>query len=73
MKNKILIAMGVIMLVCLVAIGSFAFPVGIPLCGVIGLCYGIKEKDKNFIRCSLVALLIGVILLIYTLSLINNM
>lgn len=50
MKNRVLIAIGVIMIVCVTTLGFFVFPVGIPLCGTVGLFYGIKSKDKNFIR-----------------------
>lgn len=73
MKNKIPGAMGIIMLVCFITLGFFAFPVGIPLCGAIGLAYGIKSKDKSFTRGSLIALLIGFALIIYTLFLIHSM
>lgn len=73
MKNRILIVMGIILLGCFITLGFFAFPVGIPLCGAIGLFYGIKSKDKNFIRWSLIALFIGIPLVIYTLLLIKNM
>lgn len=73
MKNRVLIAMGVIMIVCVTTLGFFAFPVGIPLCGTVGLFYGIKSKDKSFIRWSLIALFIGIALVIYTLFLIKNM
>lgn len=73
MKNKILIVLGIILLGCFITLGFFAFPIGIPLCGAIGLFYGIKSKDKNFIRWSLIALLIGIALIIYTLLLIKSM
>lgn len=73
MRNKVLIAMGVIMSVCVTALGFFTFPVGIPLCGTIGLFYGIKSKDKSFMRWSLIASFIGIVLVIYTLLLIKNM
>lgn len=72
-KNRILIVMGIILLGCFITLDFFAFPVGIPLCGAIGLFYGIKSKDKNFIRWSLIALFIGIALVIYTLLLIKNM
>lgn len=72
-KNRILIVMGIILLGCFITLGFFAFPVGIPLCGAIGLFYGIKSKDKKFIRWSLIALLIGIALAIYTLLLIKSM
>ena len=41
LRNKVLIVMGIIMLVCFLTIGFFAFPVGIPLCAIIGLVYEI--------------------------------
>lgn len=61
------------MLVCLVAFGFLAFPIGIPLCAVIGLTYGIKSKDKTFIKWSSLALFVGVALVVYTLFLISSM
>lgn len=73
MKSKILTAMGVIMLLCLVTLGFFAFPVGIPICGAIGLFYGIKSKDKLFIKWCSLALGIGLVLVVYTLLVISNM
>ena len=73
MKNRVLIAIGVIMLVCIATLGFFAFPVGIPLCGAIGLFYGIKSKNKNFIKWSLITLFIGIALAVYTLFLIKSM
>lgn len=73
MKNKIPIAMGIILLICFFTLGFFAFPVGIPLCGTIGIIYGIKSKDKRFIRWSLIVLFVGITLVIYTLLLIKSM
>ena len=35
-------------------------PVGIPLCAIIGLMYGIKNKDTIFTKCSAVALFVGI-------------
>ena len=73
MKNKVLTTMGIIMLVCLVTLGFFAFPVGIPICSIIGLIYGIKSKNKLFIKWCSLALIIGIALVIYILLVINNM
>lgn len=65
--------MGIIMLVCLLTMGFFAFPVGILLCGVIGVVYGLKCKDRKFTLLSLVAWVIGLGWAIYTWLLINAM
>lgn len=72
-NGKVLTAMGFVMLVCLVAMGMFAFPVGLPLCGVIGLVYGLKCKERKFVLWSSVALAIGVLWAAYTLFLICGM
>lgn len=73
LKIKVLTAMGIIMLVCFLAIGFFAFPVGIPLCAIIGLVYGLKYKEKRFTLFSSVGLVIGIGWAIYTLLLIRSM
>lgn len=73
MKNRILIIIGVMMLVCLTTLGFFAFPVGIPLCSIIGLVYGIRSKNKQFIKWSSLALLIGIAIVVYTLLVIGSM
>ena len=72
-KSRVLTAMGVVMLVCLVALGMFAFPVGLPICGVIGLVYGLKCKERKFILWSSLMLAIGVLWAAYALSLILGM
>lgn len=73
MRKKVFTLMGIIMLVSLVALGFFAFPVGISLCGIVGLIYGIKRKDKTFLAGSSLALLLGTVLAAYTLLLIHAM
>lgn len=73
MRIKILVGLGVIMLISFLAFGFFAFPIAIPICSVIGLIYGIENKDQTFIRWSSATLLIGIAFIIYTLLLINNM
>ncbi|MDD6210670.1 MAG: hypothetical protein PUB21_08710 [Bacteroidales bacterium] len=73
MRNKLLVIMSFIMLIGFITIGFFAFPVGIPLCAVIGLYYGIKNKDKLFVRCSAIALVAGIVFLVYTGCLIQSM
>ena len=70
---KVLKAMGIVMLVCLVALGMFAFPVGLPICGVIGLVYGLKCKERKFVLWSSIALAIGVLWAVYALFLIWGM
>lgn len=72
-RNKVLTAIGVIMLVCLLTMGFFAFPVGLPVCGIIGLTYGLKCKDRKFTLFSSIALVIGLCWAAYTLLLIMAM
>ena len=60
MKSKMITAMSIIMLVGLMFLGYFIIPIGIPICGIIGLTYGIKTKDKSFTKWSFAALLLGV-------------
>lgn len=72
-NGKVLTAMGVVMLVCLVAMGIFAFPVGLPICGVIGLVYGLKYKERKFVLWSSVALAIGALWAAYALLVIYGM
>jgi len=47
-------------------------PVGIPLCAIIGLMYGIKNKDTIFTKCSAVALFVGIACIVYTLLVIKS-
>lgn len=53
--------MGIIMLIGFITIGFFIFPIGITLCSIIGLCYGITGKDKLFTRWSFIGLSVGII------------
>ena len=73
LRNKVLIAMGIIMLICFLVVGFFAFPIGIPLCGIIGLIYGLKYKDRKFVLFSSVALVIGIGWAVYAWLLVNTM
>lgn len=73
MRNSILAIMGFLMLIGFITMGFFVFPVCVPLCGMIGWCYGVKKKDKFFVKWSLIALSIGIIIDICTLFLIYSM
>lgn len=72
-KEKVLITMGIIVLLSIILLGTFSLPVGFTLCGAIGLIYGIIDKNKAFIRWSALALLIGIVMVAYTLHLIDSM
>ncbi len=72
-RNKVLTIMGIIILMGVISIGFFVFPIGISMCAITGLCYGCKYKDKLFIRWSSVGLVIGIGLSIYTWCLISSM
>ena len=61
------------MLICLVTLGFFAIPVGLPLCSIIGIIYGYKYKDKKFLKYSKIAFIFGLISLTYTLVVISSM
>lgn len=73
LRSKVLITMGIIMLFCFLTMGFFAFPIGIPVCAVIGLIYGLKCKDRKFVLFSSIALAVGIGWGIYTLLLIGSM
>ena len=47
-RSKILIAMGWVMLISVIALGFFGIPIGIILCALIGLAYGVYKQDKPF-------------------------
>lgn len=64
-RSKILTAMGIIMLVGIVILGYFGFPIGILLCAITGLCYGIYKKDWLFFRWSAVAFILDISFIIY--------
>ena len=69
LKNKVLTAMGIIKYrIWFLTI----IPVGIPLCAIIGLMYGIKNKDTIFTKCSAVALFVGIACIVYTLLVIKS-
>lgn len=61
------------MLVSFLLLGFFAFPIGISVASVVGLMYGIRNKDGLFTKCSIVALLVGIACIIYTLIVIKSM
>lgn len=73
MRGLVVTVMGFIMLLGFMTIGFFVFPIGITLCAVIGLCYGYRKKDKPFMKGSVVALVIGLAIIIYTLCLVSSM
>lgn len=73
MKREIVSLIIILMLACVVLFGFFAIPVGVPLCSIIGIFYGIKYKDKIFLRWSCVFLGIGVLAIAYVLMNISSM
>ena len=52
--------------------GKNADSSNIPLCAIIGLMYGIKNKDTIFTKCSAVALFVGIACIGYTLLVIKS-
>lgn len=73
MREKVLILIGAILLVGILQLGFFAIPIGIPICSVIGLLYGIKHKDRLFVKCSFIALAVGIASIICTLIVVKSM
>lgn len=73
MRSKVLTVIGFTMLIGFATIGFFAIPIGITVCAIIGLCYGCRKHDKPFIKWSVLALVLGVALIVYTLCLIGSM
>lgn len=65
--------MGIVMLVCLMTLGLFALPVGMPLCGIMGLVYGVRHHDKRLIGWSVAGLLAGGAAALYTWLLLLSM
>lgn len=59
-RKRVCMIMGIIMLVCMVTLFFFGLPVGILLCGMVGLGYGLLYKDKVFVRWSAVALAVDI-------------
>lgn len=72
-RKAILITIGIVMIISIILLGFFAIPVGINLCALIGIVFGIKYKDKTFLKWSIAGLLIGILSLIYTLFTIHSM
>lgn len=46
-RNKVLTIMGIIILIGIISIGFFVFPIGISMCAITGLCYGCKYKETR--------------------------
>lgn len=65
--------MGAIMLIGFITLGFFIIPIGISICAIIGLIYGIKTKDKSFTKWSIVALVLGIACISYALLTIKSM
>ena len=63
-RSKILIAMGWVMLISVIALGFFGIPIGIILCALIGLAYGVYKQDKPFRLYSSIALIAAIALFI---------
>ena len=72
-REKVLIVMGSILLICAIALGAFVFPIGLPICASIGIAYSRKYHDKLLLKWSLIGLVVGLLCLVYTLYLISGM
>lgn len=65
MRTKILTAMGIILLVCLVAFLFFGLPIGFFFCSLVGLIYGIIQKDHLFVKWSSAVLVVDIVFWIF--------
>lgn len=72
-RNRLLTIVGCTMLPCLLTLGAFSLPIGIPLCAGMGLTYGIRYKDKTVTRYAAVALAIGIVCIAYAIITIKSM
>ena len=61
------------MLICILALGFFAIPIGLTLCSLTGLVYSIKCKDRAVRIYSAIFLIIGLSGTVYTLLNISSM
>lgn len=52
------------MLIGIMTLGFFGIPIGLFACALLGLWYGIRQKDKLFIKYSLVVLILDVAFMI---------
>jgi len=64
MRNNILAGMGILVLIGFAIQGIFGVAGAILICAIVGLCYGIFKKDKQFIRWSSVVLIIDIFCII---------
>ncbi|MEG1579938.1 MAG: hypothetical protein RR386_01595, partial [Bacteroidaceae bacterium] len=73
MRRNVFTVIGCIMLIGFLTIGFFIFPIGLTFCAMIGLWYGCQKNDKLFVKWSIAALIMGVILVLYTFGVIFSM
>lgn len=72
-RYKVLSILGIIILGIFIISGFFAIPIGITVCSAIGLVYSIKYKDNVFFKSSIIALIIGIMSIVYTILTIKSM
>lgn len=73
LRQRILGIIGIVMLVLFLAVKFFAIPIGITISSIIGLVYSIKYNDKTFLKWFVVAFIVGILSVIYTLLTIASM
>lgn len=72
MRSKILITMGVILIIGFLTYDSLGLLVSFPVCSIIATGYGIRKKDKVFIRLSIILLALWIAYGLYALYIIPN-
>lgn len=73
LRQRILGIIGIVMLVLFLVVKFFAIPIGITISSIIGLVYSIKYNDKTFLKWFVVAFIVGILSVIYTLLTIASM
>ena len=68
-QNIVLGTVAAIMLVLILTIVFFAIPVGVTLCSLFAVIYGIKSFSRIFLKWSVIFLVIGIVSVIYTIIL----
>ena len=73
MRKKITSTIVILMLICMATLGCFSVPIGFTLCSLIGLIYGMKYRDRAYIKYAIAGLILGLLSWLYTLTIIFSM
>ena len=73
MRKKVTSVIVILMLICMAVLGVFAVPVGFTLCSLVGIVYGLRYHDRAYLKYAVAGLILGLIALLYTVTLIYSM